>query len=48
MAGNPTTEKVIPYALLGMTAVTGPVDAVSFLVFCPRARLRRVNLVTLE
>ena len=23
MAGNPTTEKVIPYALLGMTAVTG-------------------------
>ncbi len=26
-----TTEKVIPYALLGMTAVTGLVDAVSFL-----------------
>src|SRR5689334_21895954 len=31
MASNPTTEKVIPYALLGMTAVTGLVDAVSFL-----------------
>ena len=28
---TPTTEKVIPYALLGMTAVTGLVDAVSFL-----------------
>ena len=31
MAGSPTTEKVISYALLGMTAVTGLVDAVSFL-----------------
>jgi uncharacterized membrane protein YoaK (UPF0700 family) len=31
MANSPTTEKVIPYALLGMTAVTGLVDAVSFL-----------------
>src|SRR5713101_229529 len=31
MAISPTTEKVIPYALLGMTAVTGLVDAVSFL-----------------
>ena len=31
MASNPTTEKLIPYALLGMTAVTGLVDAVSFL-----------------
>ncbi len=31
MASIPTTEKVIPYALLGMTAVTGLVDAVSFL-----------------
>jgi uncharacterized membrane protein YoaK (UPF0700 family) len=31
MASNPTTEKVIPYALLGMTVVTGLVDAVSFL-----------------
>src|SRR6202008_3416269 len=31
MASGPTTEKVIPYALLGMTAVTGLVDAVSFL-----------------
>jgi uncharacterized membrane protein YoaK (UPF0700 family) len=31
MATSPTTEKVIPYALLGMTAVTGLVDAVSFL-----------------
>src|SRR5213596_692823 len=31
MASNPTTGKVIPYALLGMTAVTGLVDAVSFL-----------------
>jgi uncharacterized membrane protein YoaK (UPF0700 family) len=31
MAGSPTTEKVLPYALLGMTAVTGLVDAVSFL-----------------
>ena len=28
---SPNTEKVIPYALLGMTAVTGLVDAVSFL-----------------
>jgi len=28
MASSPTTEKVIPYALLGMTAVTGLVDAV--------------------
>jgi uncharacterized membrane protein YoaK (UPF0700 family) len=28
---TPTTEKVIPYALLGMTGVTGLVDAVSFL-----------------
>jgi uncharacterized membrane protein YoaK (UPF0700 family) len=31
MASSLTTEKVIPYALLGMTAVTGLVDAVSFL-----------------
>src|SRR5882762_6717008 len=31
MASIPTTEKVIPYALLGMTAVTGLVDAVSLL-----------------
>jgi len=31
MVNSPTTEKVIPYALLGMTAVTGLVDAVSFL-----------------
>ena len=31
MASSPTTEKVIPYALPGMTAVTGLVDAVSFL-----------------
>jgi uncharacterized membrane protein YoaK (UPF0700 family) len=31
MASSPTTEKVIPYVLLGMTAVTGLVDAVSFL-----------------
>src|SRR5882724_2064370 len=31
MASIPNTEKVIPYALLGMTAVTGLVDAVSFL-----------------
>ena len=29
--GNPTAEKVAPYVLLGMTAVTGLVDAVSFL-----------------
>ena len=31
MASSPTAEMVIPYALLGMTAVTGLVDAVSFL-----------------
>jgi len=31
MANSLTTEEVIPYALLGMTAVTGLVDAVSFL-----------------
>ena len=31
MASSPTTEKVITYALLGMTAVTVLVDAVSFL-----------------
>jgi uncharacterized membrane protein YoaK (UPF0700 family) len=31
MTSSPTAEKVIPYALLGMTAVTGLVDAVSFL-----------------
>jgi len=31
MASSPPTEKVIPCALLGMTAVTGLVDAVSFL-----------------
>jgi uncharacterized membrane protein YoaK (UPF0700 family) len=31
MANSPTSEKVIPYALLGMTTVTGLVDAVSFL-----------------
>ena len=31
MASSPNAEKVIPYALLGMTAVTGLVDAVSFL-----------------
>src|SRR5215813_1905886 len=30
-AGNPTAEKIAPYALMGMTAVTGFVDAVSFL-----------------
>src|SRR5579864_5269837 len=31
MPSSPTAEKVIPYSLLGMTAVTGLVDAVSFL-----------------
>lgn len=31
MASSPTTEEIIPYVLLGMTAVTGLVDAVSFL-----------------
>jgi uncharacterized membrane protein YoaK (UPF0700 family) len=31
MTSTPTTERVIPYALLGMTAVTGLIDAVSFL-----------------
>ena len=31
MASSPNTEKVIAYALLGMTVVTGLVDAVSFL-----------------
>jgi uncharacterized membrane protein YoaK (UPF0700 family) len=31
MASSPTNEKVVPYALLGMTVVTGLVDAVSFL-----------------
>lgn len=33
VVSSPTTEKVIPYALLGLTAVTGLVDAVSFLSF---------------
>src|SRR5215471_16568082 len=31
MASSPTAEKVITYALLGMTVVTGLVDAVAFL-----------------
>src|SRR5712675_2764168 len=31
MASSPTIDKVIPYVLLGMTGVTGLVDAVSFL-----------------
>jgi uncharacterized membrane protein YoaK (UPF0700 family) len=31
MTSSSTTEQLIPYALLGMTAVTGLVDAVSFL-----------------
>src|SRR5579859_3107901 len=31
MTSSPNTEKVVPYALLGMTVVTGLVDAVSFL-----------------
>src|SRR5258705_4790111 len=31
MASTPITEKIVPYALLGMTAVTGLLDAVSFL-----------------
>jgi uncharacterized membrane protein YoaK (UPF0700 family) len=31
MASSPITEKIVPYALLGMTAVTGLVDAVSLL-----------------
>jgi uncharacterized membrane protein YoaK (UPF0700 family) len=31
MGSSPTAERVIPYALIGMTAVTGLVDAVSFL-----------------
>src|SRR5712675_1971059 len=31
MASTPITEKIVAYALLGMTAVTGLVDAVSFL-----------------
>ena len=31
MTSNPTAEKTIEYALLGMTVVTGLVDAVSFL-----------------
>jgi len=33
MASNPTNDRVISYALLGMTAVTGLADAVSFLSF---------------
>jgi len=31
MTGSPTVEKTITFALLGMTIVTGLVDAVSFL-----------------
>jgi hypothetical protein len=31
MASSPTPERAVPYSLLGMTAVTGLVDAVSFL-----------------
>src|SRR6266481_6181061 len=31
MASKPITEKIVPYTLLGMTVVTGLVDAVSFL-----------------
>ena len=31
MASHPTTERTVPYALLGMTVVTGVVDAVSYL-----------------
>src|SRR5271169_1878855 len=31
MASSPNTEKTVPFALLGMTVVTGLVDAVSFL-----------------
>ena len=31
MASTPITEKIVPYTLLGMTAVTGLVDAVGFL-----------------
>src|SRR4051812_34037704 len=31
MASNQAAEKIAPYVLLGMTAVTGLVDAVSFL-----------------
>lgn len=31
MASSLTAEELIPYALLGMTAVTGLADAVSFL-----------------
>jgi uncharacterized membrane protein YoaK (UPF0700 family) len=31
MTGSPTTDKLITYALLGLTVVTGLVDAVSFL-----------------
>src|SRR5713101_9343067 len=31
MTSSPTAEKTITYALLGMTVVTGLVDAVSFL-----------------
>jgi len=31
MASTPITEKIVPYTLLGMIAVTGLVDAVSFL-----------------
>jgi len=30
-SADPTAEKIAPYVLLGMTAVTGLVDAVSFL-----------------
>jgi len=36
MSSSPTTEKVIPYALLGMTVVTGLWTPS---VFCPSARL---------
>ena len=31
MVTSPTTERIMPYALIGMTAVTGLVDAVSYL-----------------
>jgi len=38
----PVLDKALPYALLGMTAVTGVVDAVSFL-FLGHDRKRRTS-----
>jgi uncharacterized membrane protein YoaK (UPF0700 family) len=47
MTSSSTSERIVPYALLGMTAVTGLVDAVSFLSLRVFSAVMTGNIVIL-